>query len=104
MLSVADRGGPREITAAILACSWSYAEIGRTLAKRPGAAEHPFYGEWVRGYASEDYAAANRALVELMDRLSAGASEAELRYLEEIFVNCSRYELAFWDMAWEMRP
>mgnify|MGYP001147141396 FL=1 len=39
-----------------------------------------------------------------MDRLSAGASEAELRYLEEIFVNCSRYELAFWDMAWEMRP
>ncbi len=104
MLSVADRGGPREITAAILACSWSYAEIGRTLAERPGAAEHPFYGEWVRGYASEDYAAANRALVELMDRLSAGASEAELRYLEEIFVNCSRYELAFWDMAWEMRP
>ena len=22
---------------------------------------------------------------------------------EEIFVNCSRYELGFWDMAWELR-
>lgn len=103
MLSVAERGGPGEITAAILACSWSYAEIGQTLAKLPGAAEHPFYGEWVRGYASKNYAATNQALIELMDRLSAKATEEELEYLEEIFVNCSRYELAFWDMAWEMR-
>lgn len=104
MLSVAERGGPREITAAILACSWSYAEIGAALAAVPGAADHPFYGEWIRGYASEDYAAANQALMALMDRLAAEAAEAELSYLEEIFVNCSRYELAFWDMAWEMRP
>lgn len=104
MLSVAERGGPAEIAAAILACSWSYAEIGQTLAKIPGAAEHPFYGEWIQGYASRDYDAANRALIELMDRLAAGAPEEELKYLEEIFVNCSRYELGFWDMAWELRP
>lgn len=104
MLSVAERGGPMEIAAAILACSWSYAEIGQTLAKIPGAAEHPFYGEWIQGYASRDYDAANRALIELMDRLAAGAPEEELKYLEEIFVNCSRYELGFWDMAWELRP
>lgn len=104
MLSVAERGGPREIVAAILACSWSYAEIGTALAAIPGAADHPFYGEWIRGYASEDYGETNRALIELTDRLTAGASEEELKYLEEIFVNCSRYELGFWDMAWEMRP
>lgn len=104
MLSVAERGGPVEIAAAILACSWSYAEIGQTLAKIPGAAEHPFYGEWIQGYASRDYDATNRALIELMDRLAAGAPEEELKYLEEIFVNCSRYELGFWDMAWELRP
>lgn len=104
MLSAAERGGPMEITASILACSWSYAEIGRALARIPGAAEHPFYGEWIQGYASEDYGATNQALIELMDRLSAEASEAQLAYLTEIFVNCSRYELAFWDMAWEMRP
>lgn len=104
MLSAAERGGPMEITAAILACSWSYAEIGQALAGVPGAADHPFYGEWIRGYASEDYGATNQALMDLMDRLTAGAPEAELKYLEEIFVNCSRYELAFWDMAWELRP
>ena len=103
MLAVAESGGPMEIVAAILACSWSYAEIGQALAKRPGAADHPFYGEWVRGYASEDYAATNQALMALMDELAKDATGAQFDRLEEIFVNCSRYELGFWDMAWEMR-
>ena len=103
MMAVADMGGPTEIVAAILACSWSYAEIGQALAKRPGAADHPFYGEWVRGYASEDYAATNQALMALMDELAKDATGAQFDRLEEIFVNCSRYELGFWDMAWEMR-
>ena len=38
-----------------------------------------------------------------MDELAAGASGEQLARLTEIFVNCSRYELGFWDMAWEMR-
>ena len=103
MLAVAESGGPMEIVAAILACSWSYAEIGQALAKRPGAADHPFYGEWVRGYASENYVATNQALMALMDELAKDATGAQFDRLEEIFVNCSRYELGFWDMAWEMR-
>ena len=103
MLSVAHTGGPMEIVASILACSWSYAEIGQTLAQIPGAADHPFYGEWIQGYASEDYTATNQALIELMDELVAGATEDQIAHLTDIFVNCSRYELGFWDMAWELR-
>ena len=104
MLSVAQTGGPMEIVASILACSWSYAEIGQALAAIPGAAEHPFYGEWIRGYASEEYAATNQALIELMDSLAADAGEEQLAYLTDVFVNCSRYELGFWDMAWDVQP
>ena len=104
MLSVAQTGGPMEIVASILACSWSYAEIGQALAAIPGAAEHPFYGEWIRGYASEEYAATNQALIELMDSLAADAGEEQLAYLTDVFVNCSRYELGFWDTAWEVQP
>jgi len=104
MLSVAQTGGPMEIVASILACSWSYAEIGQALAAIPGAAEHPFYGEWIRGYASEEYAATNQALIELMDLLAADAGEEQLAYLTDVFVNCSRYELGFWDMAWDVQP
>lgn len=104
MLSVAQTGGPMEIVASILACSWSYAEIGQALAAIPGAAEHPFYGEWIRGYASEEYAATNQALIELMDTLAADAGEEQMAYLTDVFVNCSRYELGFWDMAWDVQP
>ena len=103
MLSVASTGTPTEIVASILACSWSYAEIGQALAKIPGALEHPFYGEWIQGYASEDYAATNDALIELMNELAKDAPAEQLKHLTEIFVNCSRYELGFWDMSWEMR-
>ena len=103
MLSVAQTGGPMEIVASILACSWSYAEIGQALAAIPGAAEHPFYGEWIRGYASGEYAATNQALIELMDSLAADAGEEQLAYLTDVFVNCSRYELGFWDMAWDVQ-
>ncbi len=103
MLAVAESGTPLEIVSSILACSWSYAEIGQALAKIPGAAEHPFYGEWIRGYAGEEYAATNEALLRLTEELAREASPAQLDRLKEIFVTCSRYELAFWDMAWEMR-
>ena len=72
------------------------------LAAIPGAAEHPFYGEWVQSYAGEDYQQTNDALVALMDTLAEGCTEAEYRRLEEIFVTCSRYELGFWDMAWNL--
>ena len=65
--------------------------------------KHPFYGEWIQGYASEEYSATNQALIELMDELAADATEEQLAYLTDVFVNCSRYELGFWDMAWEVR-
>lgn len=103
MVSVANFGGPMEIVASILACSWSYAEIGQALAKIPGAVEHPFYGEWVQGYASEEYDMTNQALIDLMDELTGEASEEQIAYLTDVFVNCSRYELGFWDMSWECR-
>lgn len=104
MLSAAACGGPAEIVAAILACSWSYAEIGARLAQIPGAADHPFYGEWVQGYSSRAYQDTNDALVARMDQLAQGCTEEEYRRLEDIFVACSRYELGFWDMAWRLEP
>ena len=104
MLKVAYEEGPGEIAAAILSCALSYEHIARRIVGQyPQAEEHPFYGEWVAGYANDDYSAANRELIALTERLAAGYSEEQLRHLEEIFIACSRYEMAFWDMAWEMK-
>lgn len=104
MLRVAYEEGPAEVMAAILSCALSYEAIAREILKEhPQAGEHPFYGEWVRGYAAPEYHAENETLIALMERLSEGYSEERLAHLTEIFVACSRYELAFWDMAWEQR-
>lgn len=103
MLAAAHAGGPAEILAAILACSWSYAEIAARLVERhPGLPDHPLYGEWAAGYTSEDYVSANEALIARMDAVAQGLPEERLARLEDIFVSCSRYEAGFWDMAWKM--
>ena len=111
MIRIAYDDGAAEVAAAILSCALSYEAIAERIVAehpgtptRPGAADHPFYGEWVQGYASPGYHAANRELIDLTERLAEGLSEPRLQHLVEVFVNCSRYELLFWDMAWEMRP
>ena len=116
MIRIAYDDGAAEVAAAILSCALSYEAIAERMVAehpgtparpgidaRPGAADHPFYGEWVQGYASPGYHAANLELIDLTERLAEGLDEARLQHLIDVFVNCSRYELLFWDMAWEMR-
>lgn len=99
MLRVAYEEGPGEIAAAILSCALSYEVIAKEMLKSySGCEEHPFYGEWVRGYADPGYVQANEKLVELIERLTVDYSETQMRRLEEIFITCSGYEAAFWDM------
>ena len=104
MLQAGYEGGAADIVVAILSCALSYEHIARRMLKmHPDADKHPFYGEWVTGYACEEYHEANKELIDLTERLCAGMNEQQLRHLEQIFLVCSRYEMSFWDMAWEMR-
>ena len=101
MRAVAAEEGPAEIMAAVLSCAISYEYIAKWIVKNyPDANKHDFYGEWVRGYASEDYAAENQRLIALIERLSADYTDTQRQHLVDIFVACSRYEAMFWDMAW----
>lgn len=104
MLKVAYEEGIAEIATAILSCAVSYEYIARDIAnKNPDAVNNEFYGEWVRGYANDQYAEENRELEELVDRLAKNYTEEQIQNLIKIFVNCSRYEKMFWDMSWEMK-
>lgn len=50
MLRTAYEGGEAEILTAILSCAYSYEVIAKDIVRsRPEAAQHSFYGEWVRG-------------------------------------------------------
>ena len=100
MLSVAYRGGEAEILTAIFSCAYSYEVIARKIVEEcPSAPEHPMYGRWVRGYITPRYTGNNVILKDMLERLTKDYTEEQLRYLEEIFTACSRYEASFWDMA-----
>ncbi len=104
MLRIAYEESETEVLAAVLACAYSYEIIAKKiLENRPLSGEDPFYGEWIRGYASDEYAAGNVVLLQMLNRLSEHYTEEQLEHLEDIFAICSRYEMAFWQMSWEMR-
>lgn len=103
MLRVAYEEGQAEIFAAILACAYSYEVIAKNIVKNnPSSVDDEFYGDWVKGYISDGYAAENAVLLEVMDSLTEEYTEQQIQHLTDIFVACSRYELAFWEMAWNM--
>ena len=102
MLSVGQNGDVLDILIAILSCAWSYQEIGRQAAKVPGSIDHPLYGEWVACYSGMEYGQVVDETLELVNRYGQNLSPDRVRQLTDIFVRCSRYELWFWDMAYNM--
>lgn len=103
MLRVAYEEGEAEILTAILSCALSYEVIAKKMVENnPSSVKDSFYGEWIKGYASEQYAKDNVVLVNALDQLTVHYTEEQIGHLTDIFIVCSRYELAFWDMSWNM--
>lgn len=103
MLRVAYEEGEAEILTAILACAYSYEVIAKKIVENnPAATEDEFYGDWVKGYISDAYSEENVVLLDSLNELAAHYTEKQIKHLVDIFVACSRYELAFWEMSWNM--
>lgn len=104
MLRVAYEEGDAEILAAILACAYSYEVIAKKIVENnPASINNEFYGDWVKGYLSDGYAKENIILLKELNRLTEHYTETQIQHLTDIFVACSRYELAFWEMSWFMK-
>jgi len=102
LLATAAAGGPLEITAAILPCSWSYIEIAAGL--KDEIADHPVYSDWVAFYLQQEEADLVTNMRETFDDMTrAGAvSDEKRRQLAEIFMMSSRLEGMFWEMAYTL--
>lgn len=100
MLNVAQNGSLEELISTLLPCMWSYWEIGRMLAEKyPGSTEHPFYGDWVKMYSSDEFGALTIWLINRLDQLVEDKPQRELDVIEEHFLTTSRFEYMFWDMV-----
>ena len=103
MLRIAYEEGETEILAAILSCAYSYEKIARNIVKNnPDSINHEFYGEWVKGYASYEYSKENEHLIQMLENMTEHYTNEQKQHIIDIYVACSRYELAFWDFSWKM--
>lgn len=87
-----------ESMAALLPCYWVYWEVGKELKKR--GSKNPIYQKWIDAYSSEEYGAAVRAVLEIINEVTRGASPATLAPLRENFRRGARYEWMFWNAAY----
>lgn len=100
MLSQAQAGGVENVSAALLACSWSYSYIGRALAEISGALEGDKYGSWIQMYAGDEFTQLNDDAMALMNQIAEGKAGYELDKLEDIVLKTGYFEYLFWDMCW----
>ena len=101
MLAVAYGGNVADISVSLLSCLWSYEVIAKNLYNRYGLSQNnDFYAEWISGYMSESYHELTIWLLGVIDAATKNSTEEEKKKLIEIFVNTTRYEGLFWDMAY----
>jgi len=96
LLSAAGSGSMAVSLAALLPCQWSYGEIGQRLAAG-GVPADPVYADWIAMFSGDGYDDLVRASTHLLDRY---ASDGDARATAAAFDGATRYELAFWEMAW----
>jgi thiaminase/transcriptional activator TenA len=95
LVRTASQGDFAELVAALLPCMWGYSEVGLRLAERGRPAERR-YAAWIDMYASDEFADLAAWCREVTDQLEG----ADRGRMERAFTTSSRYELAFWEMAW----
>lgn len=100
MLQVAHQGSLGEGVSALLPCMWSYQEIGKRLAQKPGVTNHPQYGEWVRMYSSDEFASSANWLKGVLDEIARDSNEQERVRMKQHFIATCKMEYLFWDMAY----
>lgn len=88
-----------ELLGALLPCMWGYAELGERLAQQ-GLPDDDRYRRWINVYADPEFAELAEWCRRLVDDACYNISSDRVERVENAFITSSRYELAFWEMAW----
>jgi len=99
LLRTATTNNYTELLGALLPCMWGYAEVGATLAAR-GLPDDDRYRRWINVYADPEFGELAEWCRDVTDRACAELSPDRVERVVRAFVTSSRYELAFWEMAW----
>ena len=100
MYRAACLGGLGEIIAALLPCYWLYYEIGERL--KDCKPEEPIYQEWISAYGGDWFRTLVEEQLARVDELAEKCTEEQRNHMKELFITSSRYELQFWEMAYQL--
>jgi thiaminase/transcriptional activator TenA len=100
LVSTAGRANPLEVLTSLLPCAWSYGEIASRLA--PEVADHPVYADWIRFFASDEYAAVLDQMRRDFEGRAAAADGSQLERLQHLFTTGARLEHGFWEMSYRL--
>lgn len=99
LLKVAYQGTFPELVAALLPCQWGYWEIGAHLAALGEPESAPLYSEWIRMYASPEFAELADSIRSIANKVAEEPAKGQIAAMEEAYLTSLRFELRFWDMA-----
>jgi thiaminase/transcriptional activator TenA len=103
LLRTAALGDFGELVAALLPCMWGYSELACSLTER-GHPDHELYSRWIQMYASDEFAELTAWCRQLCDDTASPLGPQARTRMRTAFLRSSRYELAFWEMAWRAQP
>ncbi len=86
-----------EILGCFLPCYWIYWEVGKELEKRGSTKD--LFRRWIQTYSSEQYASIVRQVLNVMDQVSQGLGNEDLKLVQNHFLVTSKLEYLFWDMG-----
>ena len=84
--------------AALLPCPWTYSYLGDLL----GEIDHPLYSDWAAFYRHGFLDQSVESWRNFVDSQAEEANQGERETMRKMFLTSSRYELMFWEMAYEM--
>jgi len=99
LVRTAADGDMLDLLAALLPCAWGYVYLAQKLAEANPPSDQR-YADWIRQYASAEFAQAAEWLRTELDGLAGELPPEKKAHLTEIFVVSSRYEWLFWEMCW----
>ena len=102
LLKTAHQGSFGELVASLLPCQWGYWEIGEHLSRQGEPASAPRYARWIQMYAAPEFAGLAKEMKDLADRIGDQAGLAERAAMGEAYRTSVRFELLFWDMAYNL--
>ncbi|GAB6169521.1 thiaminase II [Clostridium carnis] len=104
MQGIALTGDIKEIAIAVMPCTWSYNYIGNKLKEQYlENLEDNFYKDWIEVYGSKEFDEFTNNWIDYINELCSNIEDYEKEKLRDIFIKASKYEMEFWNMAYQER-